>query len=57
MNRIHRLVQKVRNFVSMARFVGPLQRYIHERIGANKGGFLLDVKVSIDDKAFFLLYQ
>ncbi|CAF2094555.1 unnamed protein product [Rotaria magnacalcarata] len=43
--RIHRLVQKVRTFVSIARLVGSIQRYVYERIGPNKGGFILDVKV------------
>ncbi|CAF3752584.1 unnamed protein product [Rotaria sp. Silwood1] len=43
--RINRLVRKVRVFVSMTRLVAPLQHYIHEQIGPNKGGFILDVKI------------
>ncbi|CAF2789011.1 unnamed protein product [Rotaria sp. Silwood2] len=43
--RINRLVRKVRAFVSMTRLVAPLQHYIYEQIGPNKGGFILDVKI------------
>ncbi|CAF4252949.1 unnamed protein product, partial [Rotaria sordida] len=42
--RINRVVRKVRAFVSMTRLVAPLQHYIYEQIGPNKGGFILDVK-------------
>lgn len=45
--RIHRLVHKVRSFASMIRSVGALQRFVYERLGPNKGGFVLDVKVRL----------
>lgn len=45
--RIRRLQTKVRGFVSMARTVGPLQRHVYEKLGPNKGGFILDVKVRL----------
>ncbi|CAM2723479.1 unnamed protein product [Rotaria socialis] len=44
--KIHRLIHKVRSFVSMVRSINPLQRFIYERLGPNKGGFILDVKVA-----------
>ncbi|CAF3339940.1 unnamed protein product [Rotaria socialis] len=44
--KIHRLIHKVRSFVSMVRSINPLQRFIYERLGTNKGGFILDVKVA-----------
>ncbi|CAF1415689.1 unnamed protein product [Adineta steineri] len=43
--RIYRLILKVRDFVSMARTIASLQRYITERTDSGKGGFVLDVKV------------
>ena len=45
--RIRRLQIKVRGFVSMARVVGPLQRQVYDKLGPNKGRFILDVKVRL----------
>lgn len=46
--RVHRLVRKVRVFVSMARQVSAIQRHIHNKLGPNQGGFILDVRVSFN---------
>lgn len=50
--RIHRLIQKVRAFVSMTRSISSLQRYVQERIASNKSGFVLDVQVRLNRYLF-----
>ncbi|CAF3346916.1 unnamed protein product, partial [Rotaria sp. Silwood2] len=42
--RVYALLRKVRIFISMAREVAALQRHIHNKLGDNNGGFILDVK-------------
>ncbi len=55
--RVHRLIHKVRAFVSMIRSIGPLQRYVCERLGPNEGSFILDVKVSFNHEFSFMLHS
>ncbi|CAF1430507.1 unnamed protein product [Rotaria sordida] len=43
--RVYALLRKVRIFISMAREVAALQRHVHNKLGDNKGGFILDVKI------------
>ncbi|CAF3738425.1 unnamed protein product [Rotaria sordida] len=45
--RVYALLRQVRIFISMAREVAALQRHIHNKLGDNKGGFILDVKTQI----------
>ncbi|CAF4158809.1 unnamed protein product [Rotaria sordida] len=49
--RVYALLRQVRIFISMAREVAALQRHIHNKLGDNKGGFILDVKIKLDLRA------
>ena len=54
--RIHRLMDKVRSFTSMVRSIGALQRFVYERLGLKKGGFILDVRVRLTRSIYSVLH-
>ena len=49
-------MDKVRCFTSMVRSTGALQRFVYERLGLNKDGFIPDVRVRLTRSIYSVLH-